>query len=145
MRSIEEIERVFLDTAPLVYFVEKNEKYRDAVRLVFDRIDTGLLWAVTSPVTLAECLVLPYRNKRPELTQYFLERIVNANNTTFVPLNQEIACQAAELRARYNLTLDDAFQVATCLYSTCDGFLTNDKDLKRGTEVEIIVLDELIR
>jgi predicted nucleic acid-binding protein len=53
-----------------------------------------------------------------------------------------MACKAAELRARYNLTLDDAFQVAVCPVSGCDAFLTNDSELKRVSEINAIVLDE---
>ena len=67
MKSLDAVRRIFLDTAPLVYFIEKNERYLAAVRLVFERIDQGLLSAVTSPITLAECLVLPYRKDRAEV------------------------------------------------------------------------------
>lgn len=49
---------------------------------------------------------------------------------------------AAELRAAYNLTLADAFQIAVCLAAGCDAFLTNDMSLRRAKEVKVIVLDE---
>jgi predicted nucleic acid-binding protein len=51
--------------------------------------------------------------------------------------------RAAELRARYNLTLTDAFQVACALDAGCEAFLTNDFGLKRVTEIQVIVLDAL--
>jgi predicted nucleic acid-binding protein len=47
------------------------------------------------------------------------------------------------LRARYNLTLTDAFQLAVAIQTECDAFLTNDIDLKRVTEIPIIVLSEV--
>jgi len=53
------VRQLFLDTAPVVYYVEKNPQYLDRVRAVFTQIDNGTLTAVTSPVTLAECLVGP--------------------------------------------------------------------------------------
>jgi predicted nucleic acid-binding protein len=143
MKSIESVKRVFLDTAPLIYFVEGNDSYLDSMRPVFERVDQGLLCAVTSPITLAECLVLPLRKGQPELARSFLEQIIHGANTTFVTLNHEIACKAAELRAHYNLTLDDAFQVAGCLASGCDAFLTNDRDLRRVDGLRVIVLDEV--
>jgi len=86
-------------------------------------------------------LALP--KNRFDLAQRCVERIINARNTTFVPLNPEIACKAAELRAHHNLLLDDAFQLATCLASGCDGFLTNDRDLKKVEEVNILLLEEM--
>lgn len=142
MIPLGDAKRVFLDTAPLIYFVEGDERYIGLLRPLFERIDQGLLSAVTSPITLAECLVLPYRKGRLDLACRFLERIVGGANTTFVPLDQEIARRASELRASHNLALDDAFQLATCLASGCDAFLTNDKGMKRVTELPIAVLDE---
>lgn len=51
--------------------------------------------------------------------------------------------RAAELRAHYNLTLTDAFQIAAALTAGCDAFPTNDAALKRVTELTVLVLDEL--
>jgi predicted nucleic acid-binding protein len=58
-------------------------------------------------------------------------------------LDTALLLRAAELRARYNLTLTDAFQVACALDADCEAFLTNDFGLKRVTEIQIIVLDAL--
>ena len=117
--------------------------YLARVENVFDRVDDGSLTAVTSPVTLAECLVFPYRQKQATLRQDFFDLIVNGNNTVFVPSDEEVGQQAAELRARYNLTLTDALQLATALCAGCEAFLTNDLALKRVTELRVIALDEL--
>jgi predicted nucleic acid-binding protein len=136
------VKRLFLDTAPIIYFVEKNEKHLPSLRAVFDAIDQAAMVAVTSPITLAECLVVPYRDRQSELAQAFHDLIVNGNNTDFVLVDDGIARKAAELRAKYNLTLTDTIQVATALSSECDGFLTNDIALKRVSELNILVLDE---
>jgi predicted nucleic acid-binding protein len=142
LTRFEGIKRVFLDTAPIIYFVEKDERYLEAVRAVFKRIDEGVLAAVTSPVTLAECLVVPCRQGQTDLVECFGDLIVNSSHTTFFPIDQEIAHSAAELRGRYNLALADAFQIAVCLAAGCDAFFTNDATLKRVKEANVIVLDE---
>ena len=77
------------------------------------------------------------------LQQDFVDLITAGPGTRFVILNEQIARDAALLRARYNLSLTDAFQVAVALASGCDAFLTNDTALKRVTELSMIVLDEL--
>ncbi len=59
--SVQGVTRLFLDSAPVIYFVEQNPQYFAIVRVVFQRIRDGSLMGVTSPVTLAECLVRPYR------------------------------------------------------------------------------------
>ena len=73
----------------------------------------------------------------------FADLIVNGYNTVFALIEQETAKQAADLRARYNLSLTDAFQVAVAIASGCDAFLTNDIALKRVTELGVMVVDEM--
>jgi predicted nucleic acid-binding protein len=137
------VTRLFLDTAPVIYYVEENERYLPLVDEVFDRLDDGLLTAVVSPVTLSECLVVPYRLDHKDLVRDFTEALLHGRGISFAPIDQEIARQAAELRARYNLRLADAFQVAVAVLTGCDAFLTNDATLERVTELNVIVLDEL--
>lgn len=140
---LKQVTKLFLDTAPIIYFVEENQRYSPLVAIVFDRLDNGPLTAVTSPVTLAECLVIPMRSNNLALKQSFIDRITSGSNTAFAVLDQKAAERAAELRAKYNLTLTDAFQVSIALNQGCDAFLTNDLTLKRVTELEVIVLDEI--
>lgn len=143
MTSLDEATKVFLDTAPLIYLVEKNERYWSATQSVFGRIDAGALRAVTSAISLAECLVLPYRKGRPELVQVFTDLIVNGENTDFVSIDQEMASKAAEFRARYNLLLSDAFQAAAAFTTGCDLLLTNDADFKRISELDVLLMEEV--
>jgi predicted nucleic acid-binding protein len=140
---LQTVTRLFLDTAPVVYYVEEDIRYLALVDPVFDRLDAGTLVAVTSPVTLAECLVMPYRNHQVELQQVFSDVIVNGANVLFASIDREMGRRAAELRARYNLSLTDAFQIAVALQSGCDAFLTNDMTLKRVSELSMIVLEEM--
>ncbi len=136
--------RLLLDTAPVIYYVEAHPRYRGLVEDVFQRLDRGSIHAVTSPITLAECLVVPYRNGDAALLRAFTGHIVRGVNTTFALLDEARGARAAELRARYNLPLADAFQVATAIDMNCDGLLTNDLTLKRANEVTVIVLDDVL-
>ena len=54
------ISTIFLDSAPVNYFVECKQPYFEHLFPVFKRFDDGLLTAVTSPITLAECIFYPY-------------------------------------------------------------------------------------
>jgi predicted nucleic acid-binding protein len=140
--QIEKVRQVFLDTAPVIYFIEKNPDFASKVQGIFERLDDGKLMAVVSPITLAECLVLPYKQKSPDVAQIFTDLLVNSKSVLFYPVDEVTADKAADLRARYNLTLTDAFQFAVAIQSDCDAFLTNDIDLKRVTEIPIIILSE---
>jgi predicted nucleic acid-binding protein len=140
--DLDSIQRVFLDTAPVIYFVENNPSFAPNVQKVFQRLDDSKLTGVVSPITLAECLVAPYRLGQPDVAQAFSDLLAGSENVLFFPIDEITADKAAELRARYNLTLTDAFQLAVALQSGCDAFLTNDSDLKRVTEIPIIVVSE---
>jgi predicted nucleic acid-binding protein len=124
--GLQNVTRLFLDIAPIIYYVEKNPDYFASVEIIFERIDGGLLTAVTSPVTLAECLVIPYRLELAQRQWDFFDLIVYGSNTVFLPIDHAQARQAAELRARYSLTLPDALQIAVALAAGCEAFLTND-------------------
>jgi hypothetical protein len=106
--ALRDVTLLFLDTAPVIYYVERNPQYFPWVSLIFDRIDNGALTGITSPITLAECLVVPYRLGQVGLQQDFFDLIVHGAHTVFCSLDQENARRAAELRARQNLTLSDA-------------------------------------
>lgn len=137
------VKRLFVDTAPLIYYIEEHPDYLDLVDIVFGEIDAGRIVAVTSPVTLAECLFVPIRDGKQTLQEAFIEIVTGGPSTFFQLLDAESGVQAATLRAKYGLKLPDALQVAAALVAKCDGFLTNDIQLKRVTELKIIVLKDL--
>jgi predicted nucleic acid-binding protein len=140
---LSKISHLFLDTAPIIYYLEANSQYLPVVDVIFEQLNQGAFIAVTSPVMLVECLVLPYRLQRPELKSMFVHFITQGKNVIHISINHMIAEQAAELRARYHLSLTDAFQIASALAVSCNAFLTNDIALKRVTELPILVLNDL--
>lgn len=135
---------LFLDTAPVIYFVERKEPYFTLLEAVFTRIDLGELTVITSAITLAECLYYPYKNEDHHLVEAFTRQLTNGHNVHFIPTTIDIADRSAQLRARYNLGFADAFQVATAFAAGCDAFLTNDKQLKRVESLDILVLNDFL-
>ncbi|HLK60813.1 MAG TPA: type II toxin-antitoxin system VapC family toxin [Chthonomonadaceae bacterium] len=137
------VTRVFLDTAPVIYFVERISPYHAVVNYVFDRLDAGTLKASTSPITLAECLIGAYQSGDTELQFDFYHLITRGPSTVCGYVDYLAGRQAAELRAKYGLSLTDALQLAMAMGGACEAFLTNDIALKRVTEVRVLVLQEL--
>jgi hypothetical protein len=66
------IRRLFIDTAPVIYFVEQNSQYLAVVRPVFEAISDSTIAAIVSPVTLAECLVRPYELQQTQYPTIFI-------------------------------------------------------------------------
>jgi predicted nucleic acid-binding protein len=141
--SLEGVTSLFLDTAPVIYYVEENTQYLTTVEIVFNRIQNGEIMAVASPVTLAESLVIPYRLGQTELQQEYTDLILSNNRIFWVEINGDMTVKASQIRAKYNLKLPDAFQVAVALASGCEALLTNNGAFRRVTEIRAIALDDL--
>ena len=141
--ALQGVSQVFLDTAPVIYHLEENPAYLAVVSQIFTEIDSGAIMAVTSPVTLAECLVRPLRQGDTALAQLFEDVVIRGQNTILAPIGDATAVAAAEVRAQHNLTLLDALQVSVAFENNCDAFLTNDSALKRVTRINVILLDDL--
>jgi predicted nucleic acid-binding protein len=141
--ALANVTALFLDTGPVIYLVERHPRYVAVLVPIFEQVRAGALVAVTSPITLAECLVAPYRLGATKLQEDFFDLVVHGRGTRFVGIDEHDASEAARLRARYNLGLADALQVACALRAGCNAILTNDDGMRRVTELRVIVVDDL--
>lgn len=137
------VKRLYAEAAPFIYFVEANPQYLDQMDVIFKRLDAGEIQGFTSAITLTEVLMLPVRLGRRDLETAYRSILLHNTSVSLIQASGEIAEQAAHLCARYNLRTPDALHVATALDSKCDAFLTNDKGLRRITEIAVLVADDL--
>jgi|SRR5579884_860023 len=134
---------VGFDTMPLIYYIEENPTYLNIVDPFFDAIERGEFTVVTSIMTLLEVLVHPIRRGDVRLAQQYRSLLFDTEGLQTVLLSQEIAEEAARLRAFYNIRTPDAVQLATAIKSKADFFLTNDRDLPALAGLKILKLDDL--
>lgn len=144
IKELANASKVMIDTAPLIYFIEEHEKYLDILRDTFSKIDSGQKTGITSIVTLIEVLVKPLKDNNQKLVNEYQNIITASRNILLVDITQNIGKKAAELRAKYNILLPDAIQVAVGIMNDADIFLTNDESLKKVTEINVAVLKEII-
>jgi predicted nucleic acid-binding protein len=141
--ALKGVSRLGLDTSPFIYFVEANRSYVAVCKEVFRHVSAGGVTACTSVLTLTETLVHPVRLSNSVLQGEYEALLLETAGIECVRVDEGIAKLAAELRARYGLRTPDALQIATAIDSECDAFLTNDKGLRRVTEIAVLVLDDL--
>ena len=138
--------KVFLDTAPFIYFIEKdsnNPQYFDNMKQFFEEGYRENKEFLTSVITMAEYFVFPYRNEKMSYIDSF-HRLVDTLDMEIAEVDQEIAKKAAQIRAQYkNFKAMDALQLATACVTGCDLFLTNDKQLKQFAEIKCVTVDDL--
>jgi len=136
---------VFLDTTPLIYYIEENHQYSQLLDKLFLANSKGKFLFQTSVITLLEVLVHPMRHNENHLVEQYQNILCNSPTINIVELNIEIAKEAAVFRAKYGLKTPDSIQVATAIYASAEFFLTNDIRLKAVKEIETLILDELIK
>ncbi|MEP6888338.1 MAG: PIN domain-containing protein [Nitrospirales bacterium] len=138
-----ERERIGLDTNLFIYFLEDHPRYGSWCASLFDLIERGHNPAVTSTVTLLELLVQPYRDQKEELALKIFALASSYPKIEWIPVTMNLADRAAELRARYRLSMPDAIQVATAIGHKATRFYGNDRSLRRVKEIECVIVDEV--
>jgi predicted nucleic acid-binding protein len=134
---------IFVDTAPLIYYIEEHPRYLKFLQHLFAAEDYGYLF-ISSVITLMEVLVLPLRYKQNELARRYETILTDSRAIKLVYIDDEIAKVSARLRAEYSLKTPDAIQLAVAIVYSADTFLTNDKHLKTVKEVNVLTLDEIV-
>ncbi len=136
-----EYNKIFLDTAPLIYFLDADINYAEKVEKIFERIIKHKSLMVTSAITYTEYLTFPYRTGNTEKVNVFFEFLSDCNIQIF-PIDINIAKKAALIRAKYkDFKTMDCLQLATACLLQCDLFLTNDKQLLQFGELTCVTVD----
>jgi predicted nucleic acid-binding protein len=134
---------VGLDTAPVIYFIEKHPLYVDMIRSFFETVQNGECTIVTSTVTLLETLVFPLKHGDKYLAGRYRSILQKTRGLTLLPVSTEIAEEAASLRANYNIHTADATQIATAIKHNASFFLTNDLSLPSIPKLKVLTLEAL--
>jgi len=136
--------RIALDTSIFIYQLESNPKYLGYTDPIFSWLELPQSKAITSTITMAELLVLPYREDDEQRANDFYSVLSTYPNLEWIAPNLEIADLAARIRALHRLQTPDALQAATAAYSQAVGLITNDPVFKRVDGFETLVLDQLV-
>ncbi len=136
-----EYKRVYLDTSPIIYRIEKNADFSGLVdSFISNNTDAAFY---TSTITVEEYSVYPIKEDREDLLKAF-DGFVDVLGIDIRVIDKEIAVKAANIRASYNhFKAMDALQLATAVVCGCDVFLTNDQQLKQFTELNVVLVSEL--
>lgn len=135
---------LFLDTAPIIYYIEENQQYIEQLDNLFNANNNKLFLFKTSIVSLIEVLIHPLRQNNINLANQYQSILCNSKTLEIIDIDINIALKTAELRARYGIKTPDAIQIATAISSDSNYFITNDLELKKlNAEIQIITLNEL--
>lgn len=138
-----DFKRVYVDTSPIIYYLENSALYRDRIKRFFEMCLENSIEIVTSTITIEEYLVFPFASGRMELADNF-KRFIAYMNIQVIEIDCEIAEQAAKIRGKFrHFKAMDSLQIAAAKVSKCDMFFTNDKQLRQEKELPCMTMDDL--
>lgn len=135
--------QIFLDTAPLIYFLDADINYAKKMEEIFEKILEKKRILLTSAITCTEYLTVPYRTRNTEKIDVFFEFLSDCN-VQIRSIDVDIAKKAAQIRAKYkDFKTMDCLQLATACLAGCDLVLTNDRQLCRFDETKCFMVEEI--
>lgn len=139
------VNTIFIDTAPIIYYIEAHPKYGILVKDVVHAFQEGKMIAYTSVITLTEVLSKPVEKGDKTLTKEFATFLKHGKNLNLLEISTNVSEQAGLLRGSYSdLKTIDAIQLSSAIDIKVDVFLTNDKKLKKIKEIEVLALDDYL-
>lgn len=143
--DLDRIDTIFIDTAPIIYFIEAHPQFGPLSKAVVNTFQSGDLMAFSSVITLTEVLPKPIETGDVTLAKKFAEFLKYGRNLNLIEISLSIAEHAGRLRGRYtDLKAIDAIQIASAIEVRADAFLTNDKKLKQIKEIKVMVLKDYL-
>jgi predicted nucleic acid-binding protein len=141
--SLPKTGRVYVDTAPVIYTVERKPDYEALLQPLWDAMDAQSIEVVSSELTLLETLVKPLKDGAQTLARDY-ETFLTATRLQLHPITTTILKDAARLRADANLKTPDAIHAATALATGCSQLITNDGDFRKVASLQIVILKDVV-
>ena len=89
-------------------------------------------------------LVLPFKTGNESLAEKYREILLHAEGLTTYEIVHEVSELSAKLKAKYAIRTPDAIQIAVGITYGADAFLTNDSDLKKVTDIKVLILKDFL-
>jgi len=134
-----------LDSSIFIYHLEDHPRYSPLTEIIFNALEKGANKGITSYLTLMEILVKPKAEGLINVVRDYEYYLATFPNLTFYEMGLEVAQKASDLRAEEGIKAPDAIQLATAMLHGATGFLTNDKVFERVKEIDILLLDKLLK
>lgn len=143
--KLTQINTIFIDTAPIIYFIEAHPEFGPLAKEVVEAFQTGKVNAFSSVITLTEVLSKPVEIGDEKLAREFSDFLKHGKNLKLIEISMHIAEIAGKLRGQYlGLKTVDAIQLAVAIDIGVDAFLTNDEKLKQIKEINVLFLKDYL-
>lgn len=135
--------RYYLDTNIVISVVEATGHLTENQSQFISAIDSATIEALTSELTLAECLVKPFADRNAFAVEAYLLFLDGRRNFPVLPINRHILTVAALLRTELGVKLPDAIHIATAEAAECSILLTNDRGIRLPKGMKLKLWNEI--
>jgi predicted nucleic acid-binding protein len=142
--ALRQHERIGVDTPIFISHFAGTTHLAGLAGVALDELAEGAFTGVTSVLTLMEIAVKPLHMRRPDVAEEYEVLLANYPNLVIAALDRLTARRAAERRAEYHLRPADALQLAACLEQGATAFLSNDRELRRITHLQVRMLEDFV-
>jgi len=142
--ELKQYRTIAIDTNLFIYLMEKHPVYFNIAIEVFQQIEKGQVFGITSILVLTEVLTKPLKDGNENLVRSYRAAISTFPNLSARNIDFSISTTAAELRAKYGFKTPDAIFIATAIESGADAFITNDIRLKSIDEIKCIIVNDYL-
>jgi predicted nucleic acid-binding protein len=130
---------IVVDTAPVIYLLEGNERFLPRFLPLFRSAEAGQIQIAITAITLAEVLAGPLKAGKEALAERYEGALREGLGWRVLDISSDMAVRAARLRARYGLRLPDALQLSAALALGAHALATHDRDFgKAAREVTLL-------
>ena len=133
---------VYLDTAPIIYSIERHADYWQLLTPLWQKIQAGNIQLISSELLILECLVMPLKNNDRILINAYEQFL--STRITLIPIQETILRSAAQLRASNKLKTPDSIHAATAISHSPTLFLTNDAGFHNIPNLSVVVLKDVL-
>lgn len=137
-------QKVYLDTNIFIYALEAMEPWAALLQEAFASLEAGEWHAVTSSLSIAECLVKPLEMERDDMVAAYRAALSPRQHLQIAPLQEDVLVDAARLRAKHKFKLPDALHIATALHEGCSVMLTNDAQFCKVAAVKCMLISDYV-
>lgn len=142
---LKRVNKVGIDAMCFIYQFQAHHIFGPQTSILFSRMEEKKLSGCTSVLSLAEILSYPKLQLDRLSWEEERRKFWQTPNLRVVDIDSKICEAAAILKVKYSLTLPDAIQVTTAIFSKAEGFVTNDEKFRRVKELTIILLGDYIK
>lgn len=143
-KLISQSNKIALDSAVFIYFLENNPKFGGMSEAIFELAENDKLKIACSLLISIEVLT-GYRKVKDEVAEHKFKSILkDFSNIEIHDFPEKLVNQTANLRVKYNIKTPDAIHLATAIEHKADFFITNDKQLKNVKEIKVLYLGDYL-